>query len=68
MHPIAEAWAGIELTPNNAYGLRLYREGNILNMQIDKPQTHVISFILHIGKSDDAEPWPLLIEGFDGRE
>ena len=29
----------------------------------DKSQTHVISMIYHIDSSDDAEPWPLLIEG-----
>lgn len=35
-------------------------------MHIDKSQTHVISFILHIDSSEDAEPWPILIEDFHG--
>jgi hypothetical protein len=35
-------------------------------MHVDKSQTHVISFILHIDSSEDAEPWPILIEDFDG--
>ena len=30
-------------------------------------QTHIISFILHIDSSEDAEPWPIYIEDFHGR-
>jgi hypothetical protein len=30
---------------------------------VDKSQTHVVSFILHIDKSEDAEDWPIFIEG-----
>ena len=30
-------------------------------------QTHIVSFILHIDSSDDAEPWPIFIEDFNGR-
>ena len=36
-------------------------------MHIDKPNTHVISSILHIDHSDDSEPWPLVIEDFQGK-
>jgi len=32
-------------------------------MHVDKPQTHVISMIYHIDSSEDAEPWPIYIEG-----
>jgi hypothetical protein len=49
-----------------AYGFRLYRNGSTLDMHVDKPQSHVISFILHIDSSEDAEPWPILIEDFHG--
>jgi len=28
---------------------------------------HIISFILHIDSSEDAEPWPIFIEDFQGR-
>jgi hypothetical protein len=66
MQPFAEAWSGIELTPYKAYGFRLYREGNQLMMHTDRSQTHVISFILHIDSSEDAEPWPIMIEDFYG--
>ena len=61
-----EAWAGLELVPHRAYGFRLYRNESVLNMHIDKTQTHVISFILHIDSSDDAEPWPIVIEDYEG--
>jgi hypothetical protein len=63
----AEEWAGgIPLTPYRAYGFRLYQNESKLNMHVDKPQTHIISFILHIASSDDAEPWPIVIEDFHG--
>jgi hypothetical protein len=35
-------------------------------MHVDTPETHVISFILHIDFRDDAEPWPILIEDLQG--
>lgn len=61
-----EAWTGMQLTANNAYGFRLYRNTSRLHVHVDKTETHVISFILHIDSSDDAEPWPILIEDLQG--
>ena len=29
--------------------------------------SHVIGAILHVNRSADAQPWPLAIEGYDGR-
>jgi hypothetical protein len=58
----AEAWSGIDLVPYRAYGFRLYQNESQLMMHVDKMQTHIISFILHIDSSDDAEPWPIFIE------
>ncbi len=66
MTPLMEAWSGVELEPNNAYGLRVYREGSNLLMHLDKPQTHVISGILHVDHGENDEPWPLVIEDFNG--
>ena len=63
-----ETWSGLELTPVIAYGFRLYRNNTSLYMHVDRPNTHVISFILHIDSSDDAEPWPVTIESLDGRK
>ena len=64
----SETWAGLELTPYAAYGFRLYRNDSQLYMHVDRTQTHVISFILHIDSSEDAEPWPIVIEDFQGSE
>eukprot|EP00536_Pseudo-nitzschia_multiseries_P008952 jgi/Psemu1/66768/estExt_Genemark1.C_2380036 len=61
-----EAWVNVELTAHQAYGFRLYRNNSQLLMHIDRPQTHVISFILHIDSSEDADPWPILIEDYHG--
>ena len=66
LHRFPEEWAGVELTPHIAYGFRLYRNESRLHVHVDKPETHVISFILHIDSSEDAEPWPILIEDFHG--
>jgi hypothetical protein len=62
-----EAWVGFALRPTSAYGLRIYRNNSQLYMHVDKLATHVISGIFHIDHSDDAEPWPLLIEDFEGK-
>jgi hypothetical protein len=66
MLPYAEEWSGMELEPHQAYGLRLYRNYSQLHMHVDRMQTHIISFILHIDSSTDAEPWPIFIEDFNG--
>jgi prolyl 4-hydroxylase len=63
----AEEWAKIELVPYRAYGFRLYRNHSQLTMHLDKMQTHIVSFILHIDSSEDAEPWPIFIEDLHGR-
>jgi hypothetical protein len=66
LQPYAEQWSGMKLNPWGAYGFRLYRNESTLFMHIDRMQTHIISFILHIDSSDDAEPWPIFIEDFNG--
>jgi len=66
LKPMHEAWSGQSLTPSTAYGFRLYQNQSALLMHVDKPQSHVISSILHVDSSDDAEPWPIVIEDFHG--
>jgi len=66
LQPYVETWSNTTLLPENAYGFRLYRNNSRLHMHLDKPETHIISFILHIASSDDAEPWPLVIEDYHG--
>lgn len=55
--PIHEAWSGVKLIGNNAYGLRVYRNHSNLQMHLDETTTHVISSILHVGHDPDGEPW-----------
>ena len=58
---------GIYLQGSTAYGIRAYRNDSNLLMHVDKSNTHVISGIYHIDRSDDAEPWPIVIEDFSGK-
>lgn len=64
--PLHEEWAGVKLTPQNAYGLRLYQNNSNMLMHLDNQATHVISGILHVGRDPESEPWPLVIEDFEG--
>jgi hypothetical protein len=66
LQPMHEAWAGIPLVPQQAYGFRLYRNDTSLFMHVDRSDTHIISCVLHIDSSDDAEPWPIVIEDYLG--
>lgn len=66
MKPMFEWWSGIDLQPSIAYGIRAYRNDSNLLMHVDKASTHVISGIYHVGRSEDAEPWPIVIEDFRG--
>ena len=66
LQPILEAWSNIELIPYTAYGFRLYRNESRLWMHVDKSKTHVISCIYHIGSSENSEPWPIVIEDYEG--
>lgn len=66
LEPLHEEWAGgVDLFGTSAYGLRLYEPGNTLTMHTDVTKTHVISSIVHVDRDVD-EPWPIVIEGFDG--
>lgn len=66
MKPMFEWWSGLDLEGSTAYGIRAYRNDSNLLMHADKSSTHVISGIYHVGRSDDAEPWPIVIEDFQG--
>jgi hypothetical protein len=59
-----EAWAGMELIPFRAYGFRIYQGGSVLNMHVDKKQTHIVSMIMHI--FSEGEDWPIYIEDLMG--
>jgi hypothetical protein len=67
MQGYTEEWVGFPLVAHQAYGFRIYRNESQLHMHVDQLLTHIISFILHIDSSEDAEPWPIYIEDFHGR-
>jgi hypothetical protein len=67
LHHYTEEWVGIPLVAQGAYGFRVYRNESKLCMHTDRIHTHVVSFILHVGSSNDADPWPIFIEDFHGR-
>mmetsp|Transcript_6422 Transcript_6422/g.12392 ORF Transcript_6422/g.12392 Transcript_6422/m.12392 type:complete len:274 (+) Transcript_6422:203-1024(+) len=54
------------LIGNNAYGLRIYKNGSRLNMHVDKSGTHVVSAILHVDHDANSKPWPIVIEDYQG--
>ncbi|KAL7540114.1 hypothetical protein ACHAWF_006597 [Thalassiosira exigua] len=66
MKPLFEWWSGVDLEGSIAYGIRAYRNDSNLLMHVDKSSTHVISGIFHVDRSEDAEPWPIVIEDFKG--
>ncbi|KAL7465427.1 hypothetical protein ACHAXS_005772 [Conticribra weissflogii] len=66
MKPMFEWWSGVDLEGSIAYGIRAYRNDSNLLMHVDKSSTHIISGIFHIDHSEDSEPWPIIIEDFQG--
>lgn len=65
--PLHSEWSGVPINPNGkSYGLRLYRNNSRLLMHTDKLTTHIIASILHVGSSDDAEEWPIVLEDWTG--
>eukprot|EP00041_Stephanoeca_diplocostata_P006068 m.74220 g.74220 ORF g.74220 m.74220 type:complete len:292 (-) comp16157_c0_seq1:356-1231(-) len=65
LRPMHEEWAGVPLEKQFAFGIRIYRDGNILKKHVDRVESHVISSILHIDH-DTNEPWPLTIQDNTG--
>eukprot|EP00930_Biecheleria_cincta_P000943 TRINITY_DN102125_c0_g1_i1.p1 TRINITY_DN102125_c0_g1~~TRINITY_DN102125_c0_g1_i1.p1 ORF type:complete len:401 (-),score=63.58 TRINITY_DN102125_c0_g1_i1:118-1299(-) len=79
--PAIASWIGVSpetLEPTAIYGIRLYRNGSLLNWHVDKRDTHAVSAILEIGhlgfghpdnEWDQQEPaWPLMIVDHHGKE
>ena len=71
LHDKLEEWGGIDLDLTYVYGLRLFRNTTTIKMHLDKKGSHSMGYVLHVGASDDydpeADPWPFLIEDFNGR-
>ena len=67
LKPVHEQWSKTSLLPSACYGFRIYQNGSTLNMHHDMARDRIISSIVHVGHDPDSEPWPIVIEGFDGR-
>ncbi|CAJ1386312.1 unnamed protein product [Effrenium voratum] len=81
VQPHLAGWIGMsgdDLEPTAMYGVRMYRNGSVLNLHVDKPHTHAVSAILEIGhlgfghpdsEFEQQEPsWPLRILNHKGEE
>jgi len=72
LQPIASAWAGkgaipLPLEPQEAYGIRVYRNQSVWGMHVDKKESHIIGVMYHIDHAAFSKPWPLVIEDLHGR-
>lgn len=61
-----QQWVSKELQPIVAFGLRVYQNESQLLMHLDNPTTHVVSSILHVASSEDAQDWPLVLQDYEG--
>ena len=67
LRPLHKQFLSLPISPDgDAYCLCLYRNKSKLLMHIDKPETRIIASLLHLGRSEDAENWPIVIEDFNG--
>jgi len=56
-------WTGISnLVHTSTYGIREYTDGTILKSHVDRPDTHVLSAIIHVGSRNVRKPWALTVE------
>lgn len=63
---ILEDWCGYKLAHSITHGPRIYRNGSVLNMHVDRFTTHIVSAIVHLAHADVQSPWPLEIVDFAG--
>lgn len=60
IHPLLEEWSGQTLEHSAIYGIREYQHDAILDMHVDRYQTHIISMIINVDQEVNSE-WPLYI-------
>ncbi len=59
--PIHARWAGTELRPITAYGLRIHGPGLTEVLHTERPATHVICSMLIVDQDLDS-PWPITLD------
>lgn len=58
-----QAWTGQrDLQHTATFGIREYTDGSILHTHVDRPDTHVLSAIIHVGSVGLKEPWDLQVQ------
>jgi hypothetical protein len=67
LKPYVETWCKMPLVASKANGIRLYRNQSQLIMHLDKARANIISILFHVGSSEDADPWPLVVEDYLGQ-
>lgn len=60
LKPLLEAWAGKPLRITAVYGIREYQRGAVLDMHVDRVDTHHVSAIINVAQQVEAD-WPLHI-------
>jgi prolyl 4-hydroxylase len=66
MQPLLESWASVPLRMTAVYGIREYQRGAVLDMHVDRVETHIVSAILNVDQ-EVAKDWPLHIHDHFGR-
>lgn len=67
MQPLLEAWVSTPLKMTATYGIREYQQGAVLDMHIDRMESHIVSAILNVAQ-EVASDWPLVIHDHFGRK
>lgn len=66
LKPLLEVWAGKPLRMTAVYGVREYRRGAVLDMHVDRVDTHHVSAIINVSQQVETD-WPLHILDHKGR-
>lgn len=66
LQPLLEEWVAKPLRMTAVYGIREYQRSAVLDMHIDRMETHIVSAILNVAQ-EVATDWPLVIHDHYGR-
>lgn len=66
LKPLLEAWADKPLRMTAVYGIREYQRGALLDMHVDRIDTHHVSAIINVAQQVEVD-WPLHILDHKGR-
>jgi prolyl 4-hydroxylase len=64
--PLIEDWSLTKVNPTHGHGVREYGPGSTLCWHRDRPETHILSCIIHIDDKSNT-PWPLDFVDHNGK-